>query len=77
MCCAFLQPHTLYPLQYYICIFCIRDPICFKMREKKPGFLLSNSIRVYYARPDDDSPESKHVAININSIVVVLTDDIL
>ena len=28
-------------------------------------------------QPDDDSPESKHVAININSIVVVLTDDIL
>ena len=27
--------------------------------------------------PDDDSPESKHFAININSNVVVLTDDIL
>jgi hypothetical protein len=26
---------------------------------------------------DDDSPETKHVAININSIVVVLTGDIL
>ena len=26
---------------------------------------------------DDDSPEPKHVTININSIVVVLTDDIL
>jgi hypothetical protein len=28
-------------------------------------------------QPDDDSPESKHVAINMNSIVVVLTNDIL
>jgi hypothetical protein len=28
-------------------------------------------------QPDDDSPASKHVAINMNSIFVVLTDDIL
>ena len=25
--------NTLYPLQYYICIFCIRDPICITLRE--------------------------------------------
>ena len=28
-------------------------------------------------QPDDDSPETKHVTIKINSIAVVLTDDIL
>ena len=34
-------------------------------------------ISVASNQPEDDSPESKHVAMNINFIVVVLTDDIL
>ena len=34
-------------------------------------------ISVVSNQPEDDSPESKHVAININFIVDVLTDDIL
>jgi len=46
--------NTLYPLQYYTCNFCIRDPTCIALCEYK-----SNTSN----QPDDDSPESKHVAI--------------
>jgi len=49
-------------------------------------FYLQNVLKLNYNNsgakrlnnhPDDDSPLSKHVAININSIFVVLTDGIL
>ena len=39
--------------------------------------LFTLSYKSYNNQPDDDSPQSKHVAMNINSIVVVLKDDIL
>jgi len=32
--------NTLYPLQYYICIFCIRDPYALHCVSRKPGFII-------------------------------------
>ena len=46
---------TLYPLQYYICIFCIRDPICITLpvpvaaclrRRSAPARLLRLWVRI-------------------------------